>query len=119
MQVNRVQNNPSFGIKVSPHFSKTVQNFYNYGNVPNKRNLIWTFNQKADEYFRYGYNEFTLDYERKQIKGNWQHFLVAVSDSNPNKKIVIAQRDNLAKIIRRFLELNQGAFRGIMKSKQS
>ena len=53
MQVNRVQNNPSFGINVSAHFSKTVQNFYNYGNVPNKRNLIWKFNQKFEQYSKY------------------------------------------------------------------
>lgn len=116
MQVNNVKNTPSFGVKVDPHLSKTVQNFYHYGNIPNKRHFIWSFNKKAEEYAKYGFDEYTLDYERKQMRGNWQHFLVAVNDSNPNKKVVVAQRDTLAKIIIRFLELNQGAFRGIMKS---
>lgn len=106
MQINNLQsNNPSFGIKVAPHFSKTVQNFYNYGNVPNKRNLIWEFNQKIMQYEKFGHDDYTLDYEKKLQHGNWEHYLVAIRDDG--SKINIFQRSTLAKIINRFMQMNK------------
>jgi len=105
MQVNRVQNNPSFGINVSTHFSKTVQNFYNYGNVPNKRNLIWKFNQKVEQYSKFGYEDYSLDYEKKLQNGNWEHFLTATR--NDGKKVVLFHRSRLDKIIDRFMQMNK------------
>ena len=105
MQINKIQNETSFGIKVAPHFSQTVQNFYNYGNVVNKRNLIWKFNQKVELYSKFGHDDYTLDYEKKLQNGNWEHFLTATK--NNGHKITIFHRNTLSKIIDRFMQMNK------------
>lgn len=105
MNIKKVDNNTSFGIKVAPHFSQTTQNFYNYGNVPNKRHLIWKFNQKVDQYSKFGHDDFTLDYEKKLQNGNWEHYLTATKDDG--QKITIFHRSTLAKIIDRFMQMNK------------
>lgn len=106
MQVNKVQNNPYFGIKVDPHFIRTAQNQYNYNNVPNKRHLIWEFNQKVEQYSKFGHDNFTLDYEKKLENGNWEHYLTATRDDG-KKKIIIFHRSRLNKIIDRFMQMNK------------
>lgn len=107
MQVEKVQNNnPNFGMKIAPHFSQTVQNFYNYGKVPNKRKLIWEFNQQAEKYKNFGHDDYTLDYEKKLKQGNWVHYLTATKD-NGKEKVVISVRSTLAKIIEHFMKMNK------------
>jgi hypothetical protein len=116
MQLNNIQNSTSFGIKISPHLLQTAQNHYNYNNVPNKRHLIWAFNQKAEEYGKFGFDDYILDYEKKLVNGNWQHYLVATRDSNPSDKITVSQRQTLVKIINHFLEMSRGKFKSKMNS---
>ena len=117
MQINNIQNSTSFGIKISPHLLQTAQNHYNYNNVPNKRRLIWAFNQKAEEYGKFGFDDYTLDYEKKLVDGNWQHYLVATRDSNPSDKITVSHRQTLVRIINHFLDINKNIFRSKMTSK--
>jgi len=119
MQINKVQNNVSFGIKVAPHFSKTVQNFYHYGNIPNKRRFIWAFNQKAEKFAKSGFDDYTMDYDRKFLNRNWVHYIVATNDSNPKERIILSKKKSLAKIIIHFMEMNIDEFTKIMKSKKS
>jgi len=105
MQINNIHSNTNFGIKVAPHFIQTAQNQYHYNNVPNKRQMIWRFNQKVEQYSNFGHDDYTIDYERKLLNGNWEHYLVATRDDG--HKITIFHRSNLAKIINRFLEMNK------------
>ncbi len=116
-KINGYNNKLSFGIKCSPHLIQTAHNSYNYSNVPNKRNLIWSFNNKVEEYSSFGYEDYTLDYERKMTNGNWQHYLMAAKDGNPNKKFVVIKRTTLSKIINRFLNMTENDFRNTMRQK--
>lgn len=108
MQVNKINNNyMSFEAQVSPHFNKVVQNFFNYGNYPNKRKNIYTFIKKSEEFEKFGHNDYIIDYEKQLKNGIPQHYLVALKES---KKVILAERDSLIRIIRKFLQMNKGEF---------
>lgn len=110
MQINKIQNsNTSFGANVASNFIRVAHNSYNYNNVPNKKNLIWQFNKKVEQYSNFGHDEYTIDYERKLENGNWEHYLVALKNDG-KEKFVIFHRKTLAKIIDRFLQMNKHEF---------
>jgi len=115
MQIDNVRNNNiNFGIKVSPELLYKAQNMYDYKNVPNKRHLIWQFNEKAQKYEKYEHNDYTLGYTAKRIGKDMHHFLIATNDTNPEEKIILAKRGSLHSIISRFLEIKRKDFREIM-----
>lgn len=106
MQITHIQNNnPYFGIKVSDNFIRMAHNQYHFNNVPNKRSLIWQFNNKVEHYSNFGHDDFTIDYERKFQNGNWEHYLFAVRDDG--LKINIFHRSTFAKIVDRFLQMKK------------
>ena len=102
--------NPAFGVKVSQHFINTAHNHYNYNQIQNKRQFIYKFNAKVDEYSKFGYDDYTVDYCKKFEQGNWQHYLVAVKDNQDSGKIII-QRNTLLRLINKFLEIGKGEFK--------
>ncbi|MEE3348736.1 MAG: hypothetical protein VZR09_01720 [Candidatus Gastranaerophilaceae bacterium] len=104
--------NPYFGIKVSKNFINNAHNHYNYQIVKNKKENVYKFNEKVKEYEGFGYDNYTLEYERRSNNGNWQHYLVAVKDGNEKQKInIISNRNTLVKIINRFLSMNEKEFK--------
>ena len=111
MQVNKVygDDNASFGANIASSFIRVAHNSYNYNNVPNKKNLIWKFNQKVEQYSKFGRDEYTIDYEKKLENGNWEHYLVA-NKSDGKDKVIIFHRSTLAKIIDRFMQMNKHEF---------
>jgi len=113
MKISKIQDNKSnsmaFCAKVSPHFIQTAHNSYNYGNVSNKKNLIWKFNKKVEDYGTFGHDDYVLDYEKKLENGNWEHYLTA-QKTDGTGKFIIFQRKTLAKIIDRFMQMNKHEF---------
>lgn len=109
MQVCKIQDNTTFGINVSSHFSKTVQNHYNYNQVPNKLKRMYEFNQKVEQFSKFGHDNYTLDYEQKFIQGNRKHYLVATRNDGRHK-INIIKQNTLAKVISNFLNMSEEEF---------
>jgi hypothetical protein len=109
MQVQKVNDNTAFGVKISPHFHQVVQNHYNYNQVPNKLKRMYEFNQKIEQYSNFGFDNYSLDYEQKFIKGRRQHLLVAITNDG-NKKVEIFNRNTLAKIIDSFMRMTKHEF---------
>lgn len=111
------KNNISFGINVSQNFINKAHNHFNYNQVINKRDSIFAFNKTVEKYInRFGYDNYTLDYEQSNMRGVRKHYLVAVkNDSNGMNKIIISRQNTLVGIIKQFLMLNVREFDNIMK----
>ena len=97
--------NPSFGIKVSKVFQKAAHNYFNgveYNHWKSK-----AFDKKVrfitDEF---GYNEFTIEYE-KSVKGiGTEHKLFAKRDGM--EPVLIAQKDRFRKLLEKFQRITKG-----------
>ena len=63
--------NINFGIKVSKNFINAVHNHYNYQVGTNKKQNIYRFNNKVKEFEGFGFDNYTLDYEKRLKNGNW------------------------------------------------
>lgn len=109
MQVCKIQDNTTFGINVAAHFSKTVQNHYNYNQVPNKLKRMYEFNQKVEQFSKFGHDNYTLDYEQKFVQGSRKHYLVATRNDGRHK-INIIKQNTLAKVINNFLNMSEEEF---------
>ncbi len=109
--IDKVSYSPSFGINVSAHLIDTAHNHYNYNQLVNKKQSIYKFDKKAQEYSNYGYDDYTLDYRKKLEQGNWQHYLVAFKDGEENKAKVVIKRNTLLRLINKFFEINKGELR--------
>ena len=125
MQIQKIQNNNpntqnrnvSFGIKVSQNLISKAHNHFNYNQVANKRDSIFAFNKTVEKYAnRFGYDNYTLDYEQSSLRGVRKHYLVATRDgSNGMNRIIVSKQNTLVGIIRTFLTLNAKDFDNIMK----
>lgn len=99
-----------FGIKVSKNFITAAHNHYNYQVGTNKKQNIYRFNNKVKEFEGFGFDNYTLDYERRLKNGNWQHYLVAKKEDSNQKINIIANRDTLLRIINKFLSMDESEF---------
>lgn len=109
---------PNFGANIAKHFVDTAHNYYNYAVVTNRMKHVYKFNTKVDDFGKYGFDNYTLDYARKTIDGHNRHYLIA-SDEKTNKNIVVLERKTLAKIVEGFLNLSKNKFQYIMKKNRS
>jgi len=110
MQINRIQSdNTSFGIKVSQNFIKAAHNHYNYNVGTNKKQNIYNFNSMVEKFKTFGHNDYTLDYERKNNSGNWNHYLFVIKDDGTDRRNITV-RNTLLKIINNFMGMNRSEF---------
>lgn len=120
MQARKIQNNiePAFGVKVSQNFIKVAHNHYNYNVQANKKQNIWRFNNRIDEYGKYGFDDYTLEYEQKIVNGYRKHFLIAKHDTNPKKNSVILNQSTLVKLVNKFLNMSENEFANTLKHRK-
>lgn len=106
---------PSFKANVAQHFINTAHNYYNFTVVANRMKHVYSFNNKVQEYSKFGFDNYTLDYARKMVDGNYIHYLVA-NDSDTNKSVIVLTRRTLPKIINGFFYMSKEKFQQIMRS---
>ena len=102
--------NPYFGIKVSKNFIDVAHNHYNYQVGTYKKQNIYRFNEKIKEFEDFGYDDYTINYERKLKYGNWKHYLVITKDGTNNQRRVLLKRNTLFRIIEEFLSMDKNEF---------
>ena len=114
--VSTNSSNPNFKAKVSKNFIDRAHNFINYGYFGNKKQSIYALDQKAEQYATFGFDDYVLDYEKKQVDGTVKHYLTATRTSNGKvtKKIITGGK-SLKKIILEFMAMNRDAFENKMK----
>lgn len=96
--------NPAFGISVSESFIKAAHNYYKGVEYrPWRANI---FDKKVAKVFNdFGYDEFTLNYEKVQKGGKISHVLKAEREG---LSVPITEKDRFRKVIEKFQRMTKG-----------
>ncbi len=96
--------NPAFGIKTNKDFIKAVHNYYSGVEYRPWRAKIFDKRViEADE--KLGYDDFELVYKMGRFNSGNTHSLYAVKEGM--EPVLIAQKDQLRKLIEKFRYLNK------------
>ena len=93
---------PSFGINVSSNFVKSAHNYYNGVEYRPWRAKI--FDNKVNKFAtKYGFNDYTINYDKIIKDGKIEHALYLTSDNDVS--VLITKANALRKVIKEFIGL--------------
>ena len=101
-----LNNNPSFGIKISSQILQTADDFY-IKKRHNKELFDKLYRKSKYMEDNFGFNEYTLTIKNCKIDGKRTHALYAVKDIDPKHPVLIAVKENVNKILEKFQHLSE------------